>query len=457
MVEDWIDVLQRGTYEVRVPTLTVSSGEIGTLNGSGGISWNANSEIRIQATTYSENQIDPLVFNRTVVPGTLISHSVYLHISGKTADNWEIETATIPRSGHHTHMGISYVNWDISTASLTLQRNTTGSPWQRFRILMGPAMPGWTKHTKTQVENDVFGTESVSLDWLSTECNIGRVAARRRSDEWFEVRIIPPNQKQVMDEFASCTAVATAFGFILGRRCIIRGYEHINGNHEIRRLDARQNEFSKNALFGPIGGTGLDYLKNVEKLLGLAINFFLTDLGKSVAQYLLLCWDTVDNIYTTRLAMSSLCLEGLIRMAAKQLGPDQPQILPSDLSAFSQWLEMKPDGFSEQFLIRLNGLKSIFGTLSVKEIFRHWCDHKILGVTQDDIDAWSDIRNPSAHGRVITSNNQVELQTHVNHHARIQNLLNKILLQFMGYQGQYINYAQTGFPSAVFPCPPPDR
>ena len=38
MDEDWLDTLLRGTYEVSVPTLNVTSCEIGDLTGSGQIS-----------------------------------------------------------------------------------------------------------------------------------------------------------------------------------------------------------------------------------------------------------------------------------------------------------------------------------------------------------------------------------------------------------------------------------
>jgi hypothetical protein len=62
LFESWLDILQRGTFEVSIPTLTVTSGEIRTLTGSGQISWNAETGIRIQAATDGGEAITRLMF-----------------------------------------------------------------------------------------------------------------------------------------------------------------------------------------------------------------------------------------------------------------------------------------------------------------------------------------------------------------------------------------------------------
>ena len=249
---------------------------------------------------------------------------------------------------------------------------------------------------------------------------------------------------------AVCTAVARAFGFVLGRRCVIRGHEEINENIETRRLDIR-SKTTKNTLPQPIGSQ-LEFMRNVERLLGLAIDFFLTELGKRVAPYLYLCWDTADNSHLTQLAMSSICVEGLLRVASETIGPTQPQVDPADLTAFQAWLSTTPAGFSQQFLNRLNGMTGMFRNLSVNEIFRDWVARGVLGVTREDSQAWNDTRNPFAHGRIAAAENQQELQTRVFRHIRIQNLLNRIFLQLMGYTGAHIDYAQPGHPPTEFPA-----
>ena len=123
------------------------------------------------------------------------------------------------------------------------------------------------------------------------------------------------------EAFTVCTAVARAFGFVLGRRCVIRGHEEINESRETRRLDTRYPKTTTNSLLQPLG-CQLEFMQNVERLLGLAIDFFLTELGERVAPYLYLCWDTADNSHLTQLAISSICVEGLLRVAAEAMGAD---------------------------------------------------------------------------------------------------------------------------------------
>jgi hypothetical protein len=454
--EDWLDTLQRGTFEISVPALTVTSGEIGTLRGSGHFSWNADSGIRIQAVTDGGDTLTRLSSGGFGMPGRLISHSTYLAFSGRTHDNWELTADPMPRDGHRTHINLPDVVWDLVTTGLTLRHEVSGQTRRVLRILMGPDLPGWTRWTETEVRNQVFGGQRGTRDWLVTDCNIGRVAARRRSDDWFEVRVLPHDGEPMCEAFTVCTAVARAFGFVLGRRCVIRGHEEINENRETRRLDIRYPVTTRNTLLQPLGWQ-LEFLQNVERLLGLAIDFFLTELGERVAPYLYLCWDTADNSHLTQLAMSSICVEGLLRVAAETLGPTQPQVDPADLAAFQAWLRTTPAGFSPPFLNRLGGLTGMFRNLSANEIFRAWVSRGILGVTRDDSQAWSDTRNPSAHGSLAAAGSHDELQTRVSRHDRVQNLLNKILLQLMGYTGVYIDYAQPGYPPAEFPYVAPQE
>jgi hypothetical protein len=277
------------------------------------------------------------------------------------------------------------------------------------------------------------------------------VSARQRSDDWFEVRVLPNEGEPMCETCAVCTAIARAFGFVLGRRCVIRGHEEINETKETRWLDTRYPKTTRNTLLQPLGWQ-LEFMQNVERLLGLAIDFFLTDLGQQVATYLFLCWDTADNAHQTQLAVSAICVEGLLRLAADRLGPSKPEVAQSDIARFQDWLKTNPAGFTPQFLNRLGGLTGMFKSLSANEILRDWVTRKLLGVTKDDAKAWGETRHPSAHGRLSGAASQNELQIRVTRHARVQNLLNRIILQLMGYTGPYIDYAQPGHPPAEFPA-----
>jgi hypothetical protein len=137
------------------------------------------------------------------------------------------------------------------------------------------------------------------------------------------------------------------------------------------------------------------------------------------------------------------------------MGPAEPDDCDPDFSALDAWIASKPAGFNPQFLARLSGLQSSFNSLSPKDIFRDWIRRGILGMTVDDMKAWSDTRNPSAHGKLSTIlDSQPKLQIRVSQHARVQSVLNRIILKLIGYTGEYIDYSKPGHFPAVFPSEP---
>jgi hypothetical protein len=218
--------------------------------------------------------------------------------------------------------------------------------------------------------------------------------------------------------------------------------------------DSRQRTFTRNTLLRPLGWE-LTYLGNVEPLLGPTIDFFLTEVGEQVATFLYVCWDAADNAQATRLAISSICVEGLLKLAAKTIGPAKRESCDADIAALEKWIAGKPEGFTEQFLKRLGGLKGMLTELGPKDIFRDWIARGVLGVTKEDMDAWSDTRNPSAHGKLSTTvGSQPKLQVRVSRDTRVQSVLNRIILKLIGYKGEYIDYSKPGYLPAAFPSEP---
>ena len=199
-------------------------------------------------------------------------------------------------------------------------------------------------------------------------------------------------------------------------------------------------------------------MQNVERLLGLAIDFFLTELGERARPLLvpLLGHGRQCPPNPTRDRAASASKDSSAWRRRRWVRHSRSSIRQT--SARFGMAENRAAGFSPQFLNRLNGLTGMFSNLSANEIFRDWVSRGVLGVTREDFQAWSDTRHPSAHGRLAAAGSQDELQTRVFRHARVQNLLNKILLQLMGYTGVYIDYAQPGDPPAEFPVfLPPSR
>src|SRR5687767_5056594 len=87
------------------------------------------------------------------------------------------------------------------------------------------------------------------------------------------------------------------------------------------------------------------------------------------------------------------------------------------------------------------------------DTLRDWADRGILGITAEDIEAWSRTRNPAAHaGLVAPTKDRDETQVLLNRYHRVLNMLNRIVLQLIGYTGQYTDYSRPGWPDVEFPA-----
>lgn len=448
---DWLDILSSDRHEFSVPELTVSSEEFGEFAGNGHVSWNAEKGIRIRAVTAGGQKLAQLSSYPIANLGELIPRATYVAFSGSTQDGWMATTDKSHRDGYSTNSVRPEVSWDLTTTGVTLKRSSGLPSEEKLRILLGPQLPIWPRKTETTVNNKYFGHSTTEFDWLTTLCSFGRVSARKRSGNWFEVCVQPLDGQSLPKANDLYRAVAQAFSFFLGRRCVSRGFEDTRRHSDTRRLETRALHTTRNCFLGPIGSQ-LEAMSSVESLLGLTIDFFLSELGVRVAQFLHLCWDTLDNAHSTRITVDSICVEGLMGVASEILGPTQPRVAQDDLAKFKQLLQHGPQNFSHDFSKRLEGLMGMFRNLSPSDIFRDWIERGVLSVTKDDVKAWKDLRNRSAHGRLTPVEETGALQARVSQHDRIQNLINKIALQLIGYSGIYIDYSKPGYPAGDFPC-----
>ena len=90
--------------------------------------------------------------------------------------------------------------------------------------------------------------------------------------------------------------------------------------------------------------------------------------------------------FDTRLAVTSICLEGLLRVAAEHLGTSHTAQRTSEHEQFEIWLKSKPNGHSEHFLKRLEGCVGNFKRLGANDILHDWVNRKVVGVTKEDME-----------------------------------------------------------------------
>ncbi|MCD4727918.1 MAG: hypothetical protein K8R46_09665, partial [Pirellulales bacterium] len=66
----------------------------------------------------------------------------------------------------------------------------------------------------------------------------------------------------------------------------------------------------------------------------------------------------------------------------------------------------------------------------------------VLGIEIADVDAWNRLRNRAAHGRLLMDgDSKIDMQKHLNALNRVENIVNKLLLNAMQYEGKYYDHA----------------
>jgi hypothetical protein len=97
-------------------------------------------------------------------------------------------------------------------------------------------------------------------------------------------------------------------------------------------------------------------------------------------------------------------------------------------------------------IARLRGFLRGLPSRRPVDILWEWQERGFLGISREDVEAWVETRNPAAHGLAVDPTQAPErLQVRVERFFRLQNLLNRIILKMMGYQGPYVNYSRAGW------------
>jgi hypothetical protein len=453
--DDWLDILLSGSYEEILTELAIASGDGVQCRGTGRVFWRPDSGLRIQAVTEGADALFPMIVP-ALTPGQLIPRDSFITTTGRTLDGWDVWVAPVPLDGYSVSSGSPSALWDLPVRLLRLSQSNDMVEGRFIRAILGPPPSTWVRWTETEIRNEQFPGRSGRRDWLLARPGIGTVAARKRSDQWFEVKAVIEGEQPQADAATILTAVARAFGFVLGRRVFVRGHQELAEGKETRSLAVAAGGPTRGDLEAPIGGSSgplAAYTGGVENLLGLAIDFFLTERGESVARLLHLCWDSADNTWATRRAVAGIAVEGLLRIAAGPGG--DPGYTPGEMEAVRRWLSENPANLSPRFAARLQGLLGMMGNRRPVDVLRDWQGRGLLGVTAEDVEAWNLTRNPAAHARAVgPADSPAELQAQAARYHRVVNLMNRVVLQLMGYRGRHVDYSAPGWPEVEFPAAP---
>jgi hypothetical protein len=288
---------------------------------------------------------------------------------------------------------------------------------------------------------------------LFVATSFGTVAARRRTDVWFEVKI-QIDKGPPLDVYAYLNAVGAAFGFALGRRIILRGFEEVTAEKQSRCLIEGERGTTRQSVLSPLFKE-IELAFDLEHFIGQAIEFFLTDLGKKVDHHLSLVRDVADNLFSTRQTLACIAVEGLVKLASVNADPGGPGFVPKDRDIVRKWLGEQRDVLSPRFIARLEGFLGALEHRQPAHVLKGWVTAGLLGISERHVKAWSESRNSGTHAAMMGKTpSREELQAQSDRHVLVLHLLNTIALQLMNYNGRCVDFSRPNWPIVQFSAAP---
>lgn len=404
----WIDEIEGGAFRAELCPLKLFNDNV-AYEGQGTIEWSAESGVEIEAFTNGGE--DAFHHAATVTEeckyGEIIPGSTYLRCQGQSRDGWTVKIARIPPNFSSSHDGHPTVVWHVPDcgiySSVEIEKRNYEDVTNQSLALFGPVqLPNWPRASKTEYQNPRFGTTSQSRDWLEIDTDCATIVCQRRDGARVRVGFIHKNA----DFNRTITAFRAALAFVTGRAVNVIAAESFTAEQVRRRLKWDQKPIRSRAFSTPLGGESS--FANPERLLATATEFFGEERNQYVLNMLHACIDSADNTFTTQSMVLGAAAEGLMKLLCNE------------------------------------------SKMKVSNKLKAWSEKRVLGIEPQDEIAWRELRNSSAHGALLLSD-RGKMQERVDQMSRLQNLLIKIYLQFMGYEGEFFNHntgKQESFPRA---------
>jgi hypothetical protein len=96
---------------------------------------------------------------------------------------------------------------------------------------------------------------------------------------------------------------------------------------------------------------------------------------------------------------------------------------------------------SERLVQRILGILKSSHRLQPKNVLHDWERRGFLKVEKQDIEAWNELRNSVAHGRLALNDPDISSRE-INYHCqkRAENMINRITLHAIGYKDTYFDH-----------------
>jgi hypothetical protein len=294
----------------------------------------------------------------------------------------------------------------------------------------------WPRASATTYDNPQFGSSHSAFDWLEYKYTGGEVVARTIGNDCVLARLTCSTTGDPHD----ILPISLAFGFLTGTRVQVLAKE-MNDGHSITRalcLPARGQARNR---FSPPLSDHPQFRAYCEPMLSRATEFFSTDVGKRAGNLLHMCHSSTGSTFTIHALVVCVVLESLVKLLVRRATTRKSSITEQQKDKIISSIE--EIGLSSRTVDRFKGFIGKLDEVSPKNQLHSWAEQEVLGIDREDVKAWDRLRNRAAHGRLLMDGtSRPEEQITWTALRRVKNIVNKLLLNAMQYEGNYYDYAE---------------
>jgi hypothetical protein len=434
----WLHGIEPQRLNVELLDAQLTSDRYGRFEGQGFLRWNRRKGFRIDLLTDGGHRLATQNFS-TAPPkvGGLVPWDAYLKLNAADRLGYTLEVERLSVLASSVVMGQEPAVWRFDKrhiySAVDIRRGRSIEAMSFIQLLLsnGHRLP-WPRRSP------------MNKPCLQAVTSLGTLIAHGRPCGDIAVTIelnAPHNPGRIVE------AVGAAFSFWAGRIIPVIAYEASEGDAKWMRILSRLSRPSPASLAPPLGVVPSVTLEpHQETLLANAFDFFAKDEGQATRSLVLASLSCRHAPFSPEVLVSCSALEGLANLAAKSqrshevISNEQKTIVDTSLAQ---------SGFSNDLIERFRGFMGILNSPSASNLLGRMCVEGAFGLDRSDWDAWKS-RNKLAHGNLsLLGATFEERDRAVSDHDRIRNMINKLVMAAIGYEGTYLDYAtyqETQFP-----------
>jgi hypothetical protein len=450
---DLLKPLQDGTWEMDCLEITLTPNDEGrsdVLKGPGYLRQEKDGTITFKQYTTSRCTVEPFGRFQNMVPGKLIEHENYHRFQAidKSGREWTFPATLVQVGGYYGPEGLRpIVTGDLQELSATRSYSwAPGSHSLTLVIFLDVKVPC---NAVTESHTSEAGKQSLRSSWL----NLANFQAAgwdfriKREEGLVTVRV---NSSTRFPDDAPLR-ITEALGFVLGHPFFWNMSELVEDRDETIRIRGKRHTLHPK-IRSPIYPSDIDSTRCAWRMFDCYLRHVLRhnqpDRFHPCTRYLFSVLEASAGTIGAQALALGVAVEGL----AKELFPEAGQ-------CSQEWKELVTelrqhclgwDGFStgrapQALSKRLPGLFGQLVTARAKDRLFALVDRKVVQARH--VEAWSRLRNATAHG--VTSFTD-SLQELVDLCSAVTVLMYHLIFHAIGYEGVYTDYSTHHFPYRLY-------